>query len=144
MYEHSHTASKSVHGHHESDAQVPSPRTLAPEGTGFSTQYSSTRTRRSKSASSIVPPSPHISHLASARDLHDRVSETSGEFGGELAKLKKEVARYKRQMVKAEKEAIKARSDLNEVVDELMEVKSTTATPVAQEGRRREPRHQRM
>jgi len=93
---------------------------------------------------SIVPPSPHISHLASARDLHDRVSETSGEFGGELAKLKKEVARYKRQMVKAEKEAIKARSDLNEVVDELMEVKSTTATPVAQEGRRRGPRHQRM
>ena len=52
---------------------------------------------------SIVPPSPHISHLASARDLQDRVSETSGEFGGELAKLKKEVARYKRQMVKAEK-----------------------------------------
>ena len=72
------------------------------------------------------------------------MSETSGEFGGELAKLKKEVARYKRQMVKAEKEAIKARSDLNEVVDELMEVKSTTATPVAQEGRRRGPRHQRM
>ncbi|QDZ23600.1 hypothetical protein HOP50_11g61400 [Chloropicon primus] len=110
--------------------------------------YPSSTPKTRNARNDIVPPSPGLSHLTSSKDLYESMNETSSQSMGELANLKKEVLRYKRQMVKAEKEAMRARSDLNEVVDELMEVKSAT-TPQYGGGyargasRTRGPRHQR-
>ena len=97
----------------------------------------------SSGRANIVPPSPGLSAIPSSEEFSSNLASTDQHIS-ELSRLKKECERYKRQMFKAEKEAIRARSDLNEVVDELMEVKSTkTPQPKRETSKRRGPKHQR-
>ena len=97
-----------------------------------------------RSSDRIVPQSPALSSITSSKELHSSMGATDQHID-ELSRLKKECERYKRQMFKAEKEAIRARSDLNEVVDELMEVKSVSTPQKSFKARHktRGPRHQK-
>ena len=78
----------------------------------------------------IVPPSPALGAFGTpAATAFTSSLEAADQHLRELSRLRAECNQYKVHMHKAELEAKRARSDLNEVVQELLEVKSRDDGP---------------